>query len=198
MTMIQIFGMGNVGSTLAYRCACELDDIHVILTDIDKARMLSEVSDINQACLAEGLGLTRVSASDEVVTADIYVICASAGLHKDDSDRTHQLESNRPIISNIVSRIADVRHEMSMTLIITNPSHTLAAESLRMIPFVLPTGNILDNTRLSMCKVTGQHEKPDIQSLCDDVKRGKGCTQFGPVSEAMLYIRGYMDGFESP
>jgi len=197
MVIIQIFGMGHVGSLLAYRCACEFDSL-VYINDIDKEKLQSEEADLQQACLVEHLP-SEVRLSNMVEEADIYVICANAPKKASaPDDRMELLAANAPIVMDIAHEIAKVRKEMSMTLIITNPSHTLAAEALDIIPFAVPTGNLLDNARLRMCRATGQHERPSIQEKYDLVKSGKGYTQFGAISEAVVYIRGYINGLESP
>lgn len=187
-----VIGCGNVGTAICYGLLLK-NSFHTIhMIDIDKIRLKAEVADLTQAARVLG-SKVEFEAIEEPREADFYIlVCGRAG----DDDRTKLYETNAPIIEEYSAKIAKVRHEKSVILIVSNPSTRLAQDALRHNPVVIPIGNRLDNARLKMCRASGAHEKPDIQGKYLDVKEGKGYTSFAPASEVLKIISEFGYGFE--
>jgi malate/lactate dehydrogenase len=174
-----------VGIAVAYGCVLLpslSEDLKLYLLDIDEKKLMAEVADLQQA--AEILNSNaKIEAVHDIQESDAYVISAGKG----GGDRDALYEENRKIIENYMPEISRKRHENSLTLIITNPSTRLAQLAMNHIPLVIPTGNMLDNARLRLCKVSGRHEKPDIQQKYLEVKDGKN-PAFAPATECLVRI----------
>lgn len=184
--IITILGVGNVGSAVAFIVALhpELsENLKLFLLDTDEKKLKGEVADLQQA--VEILHSNAdVMAVRDIHESDIYVFC----MGKNGSDREELYNANKPIAEEYLKRIAEVRHENSIVLMMTNPSHRLSQIALEYVPLAIPIGSLLDNARLRLCKATGTHERPEIQKKYMEAKEGKGYTNFAPATECLIRI----------
>lgn len=191
---IEIIGCGNVGSQIAFGCLlhstirCYLKELNII--DIDEKKVRGEIADLTQ--MKEMISLTDniKIVSHPISEADIYVI--SAGLTSDDREKVYEVNSK--IVKEYLERIQKIRKENSLVIMTTNPSHKMAQLALEYVPLVIPTGTMLDNSRLRLCKVCGTHEKPNIQEKYLEVKENKSYTSYAPATEVLVRIVEYIHG----
>jgi len=192
---IEIVGCGNVGSLVAYGCIlhptirCYLKELNLI--DIDEKKLAGEIADLTQMKEMIPICEDKKITSNPISESDIYVICAG----KSNDDREMLYEDNSKIVREYLEKIATVRKENSILLMVTNPSGKLAQLALDYVPLVIPIGNLLDNARLRLCKATGKHEKPSIQSEYLKVKECKGYSSMAPATEVLIRILQYTIGF---
>lgn len=187
---ITIFGLGHVGSAVAFGCLngyshANITELDLIDTELHK--LYSEYNEFIQ-------GAEVLKKDIEVCTpvtpreSDIYVITVGKGLPNKNYSRTLLFSDNCKIVSPIIKEIKEVRHENSLVLMVTNPSTELSKIALNDIPLVFPIGNMLDNARLRLTKVEGSHEKPNIQKKFALVKGGKGFTNWACACEVLTRI----------
>jgi len=185
---VTVFGLGRVGSQVAYQLLMSDQIFYEIdLIDTDERTLTGQYNDLLQANEIIDAH-TRINCPNKVKASDCFVICAGSRIQHG-NDRKLLLKKNTKIIKEIVHDIAKVRNDDSITLMVTNPSTELTKIALDYIPNVLPMGNMLDNARLRLCNVSGSHEKPCINSQYELVKENKGYTSFGITSEVIKTIR---------
>jgi malate/lactate dehydrogenase len=191
-----ILGLGHVGSEIALGClinpSIRVHMSELYLMDIDEARVRGEASDLQQASeILDSACKPRISIAHEIPESDVYVICAGMT----NADRSSLYETNRKIIEKYMPEISKNIRNDGAVIMVTNPSHRLAQLALEYVTVVIPTGSLIDNARLRLCKAAGSHEKPDIQSKYLEAKEGKGYTSHAPASEALLRISQWINGF---
>ncbi len=192
---VTIFGVGKVGSTIAFSCIIkELCD-SIDLIDTDYERLASEHSDLVQAKETYKKRIS-VALPIEPRESDVYVICAGNRRGNDKGSREVLYIKNRETVIRILEKIKKVRKENSLVLMVTNPSTQLSKDALDYVPLVIPCGNLIDNARLRLCKVQGSHEKPDIEQKCLDVVNGKGYTNYAITTEVLLRIIQWQRGLD--
>lgn len=185
MKVCIIGAAGHVGSAIAYACVLHprlSDELTLYLLDIDEKKLKSEAADLQQAMEVLHSN-AKIIPTLEIPESDCYVIAAG----KNGADREALYEENKKIIENYMPEISRKLHENSLVLIVTNPSTRLAQLALNYVPLVIPIGNLLDNARLRLCKVSGSHEKPDIQAKYLEVNEGKN-PAFAPATECLVRI----------
>ena len=192
---VTIFGVGKVGSTIAFSCilrdACDSID----LIDTDLKGLVSQHSDLLQAKETHRRRI-RVALPIEPRESDVYVICAGNRRGTNKGTRNVLYKENFTDVKAILERIKKVRKENSLVLMVTNPSTELSKLALDYVPLVIPCGNMIDNARLRLCRVQGPHEKPDIEQKCLEVVNGKGYTNFAIATEVLLRIKQWRSGLD--
>jgi len=183
---VTIFGTGNVGSQIAYQLI--ISGYSVDLIDTDSKALFGQYNDLLQAKEIADHPYTELTCPLVPRESDIYIIAAGSKVEHG-NDRNLLFKKNSVIVEEIAKIIAKVRNEDSMTLMVTNPTTELAKLALDHIPNVLPVGNMLDNARLRLSKVSGSHEKPDINNQYELVKNNKGHTCFGVTTEVIKVIK---------
>lgn len=190
---VTIFGVGKVGSTIAFSCilkdVCESIDI----IDTDLVSLVSQHSDLLQAKETHNRR-TKIAMPIEPRESDVYVICAGERRGTNKCSREVLYKENFTVVKPILEQIKKVRKENSLVLMVTNPSTELSKLALDYVPLVFPCGNLIDNARLRLCRVQGPHEKPDIEQKCLDVVNGKGYTNFAIATEVLVRINQWRSG----
>jgi malate/lactate dehydrogenase len=182
---------GNVGTAISFGLLWgEMLVSNLDLIDIDDKKLQGEISDLRQAIEIKGLPRMKIESIIDPRESDFYVICAG----KSSDNRESLYETNLPIINHYMAKIAEVRKEDSIVLMVTNPSTRLTKVALDYVPYVIPIGNMLDNARLRLCKVNGSHEKPDIQKKYLETKNGKGYSNWAVSTEVISVIHDFIYG----
>jgi malate/lactate dehydrogenase len=184
--LVTVFGLGNVGSQIAYQLVLD-GSFSVDLIDSDSKALFGQYHDLLQAKEIANYPYTEISCPLVPRESDFYIICAGSKVEHG-NDRNLLFKKNSVIVEEIAKMIAKVRKEDSITLMVTNPPTELTKLALDYIPNVLPVGNMLDNARLRLSKVSGSHEKPNIDDQYNLVKENKGHTCFGITTEVMRVI----------
>ena len=159
------------------------------LIDIDEKKLKGDTADLTQMKEMLPNCESKRITNHPISESDVYII--SAG--KNGSDREKLYEDNSKIIREYLEKIQKVRKDNSLVIMVSNPSHRLAQLALEYVPFVIPTGTLLDNARLRLCKACGKHEKPDIQAKYLEVKESKH-PNFAPATEVLIRITEYIHG----
>jgi malate/lactate dehydrogenase len=111
-------GAGGVGASVAFNLLLGPGDHDVVLLDRRPEMVTSHVMDLEQVLEQGSLGSIRGGADEDVPTADILVVAASAPLTVNES-RMVYLDAN----ARIVARIADLLSAQwaGVLLVVTNP-----------------------------------------------------------------------------
>lgn len=193
---VTIYGLGNVGSAVAFGCireaiaSADVNQIDLIDTDIKK--LYGEYSDLVQATEVFHRKI-EICLPIQARPSDVYVIAVGTAVPITEAkegfySREMLFQENIDVVMPIIKEIKQVRHENSLVLMVTNPSNMLAQQALEHIPLVFPIGSMLDNARLRLTKVEGSHEKPNIQKKYADVKKYKGYTNWACAGEVLMRI----------
>ncbi|RLG45339.1 MAG: hypothetical protein DRN81_02110 [Thermoproteota archaeon] len=194
MESVTVFGLGKVGSQIAYQLAMDNHFGPIYLIESDEKTLEGHYNDLVQSIEVYNsdsymqYGNDRLVCPTKPIPTDFYIICAGTRIEHG-NDRTLLFNKNKDIVEEILTMIAKVRKEDSITFMVTNPSTELTKLALDYIPNVLPVGNKVDNARLRLTKVSGSHEKPKINEQYKLVKDNKGYTNFAVTTEVMEILR---------
>ena len=184
LTTIQLVGIGNVGSQIAFGILCKFHDVRILLTDKNMALLEAQYFDMASANMMTGGNVLEMT--DSIAHADVYIVSAGWA-QKNGKSRDSLYADNLPICRDVFERIADI-NPSAWVLVVTNPSHRIAQEGLRHLQKVIPTGKMLDATRAMMALPKGTHESPWSRDIFQFIKATKGYTPFGPAGEVLKML----------
>ena len=109
---VTIFGVGKVGSTIAYSCILRDLCDNLDLIDTDSGRLISEHSDLIQAKETHKRRI-KLAMPIEPRESDVYVICAG-NRRGDKPGLRHTLyQENKKIVIPILEQIKKVRKDIT-------------------------------------------------------------------------------------
>ncbi|CAN5651046.1 L-lactate dehydrogenase [soil metagenome] len=147
---IAIIGAGSVGATIAYACMLRGVANHLSIYDVNKAKVDSQVLDLNHGL--QFVPMATIEGSDDIaVCADARVIVITAGAkQKAGQTRMDLAEANAAICRALVPQLMRVSPD-AVLLLVTNPVDvvTYIAYKLSGLPRerVLGSGTVLDSSR---------------------------------------------------
>jgi L-lactate dehydrogenase len=147
---IAIIGAGSVGATIAYACMIRGVGKHIILHDMNKAKVDAEILDLNHGL--QFVPMATIEGSDDVAIckdADVVVITAGAK-QKLGQTRIELAGANADICRKIIPNLLKVAPN-AIYLLVTNPVDviTYVAQKLSGLPpaRVFGSGTVLDSSR---------------------------------------------------
>jgi L-lactate dehydrogenase len=147
---IAIIGAGSVGATIAYACLIRGVAKHVVLYDVNRAKVDAEVLDLNHGL--QFVPMATVEGSDDLGIcgdADIVVITAGAK-QKPGQSRMELATANAAICQKLIPQILHVAPAATL-LLVTNPVDviTYVAQKISGLPTrrVFGSGTVLDSSR---------------------------------------------------
>jgi L-lactate dehydrogenase len=150
MKKLAIIGAGSVGATVAYACLIRGVSPHVVLYDVNAAKVNAETLD-----LAHGLQFVpdaRVDGSDDLnicAGADVVVITAGAK-QKPGQTRLELAGANASMLRGLLPRLLGVAPDATI-LMVTNPVDVLTYAALKITGLpasrVFGSGTVLDSSR---------------------------------------------------
>ena len=162
---IAIVGAGSVGATIAYACLIRGVGKQIALFDVNRAKVDSEVLDLNHGL--QFVPMATVEGSDDVgvcADADIVVITAGAK-QKQGQTRMDLATANADICRKLVPKLLSVAPN-AIFLLVTNPVDVITYVTLKLTGLpahrVLGSGTVLDSSRFRFliaerCRVAVQN-----------------------------------------
>ena len=162
---IAIVGTGSVGATIAYACLIRGVGKQIALFDVNRAKVDSEVLDLNHGL--QFVPMATVEGSDDVgvcADADIVVITAGAK-QKQGQTRMDLATANADICRKLVPKLLSVAPN-AIFLLVTNPVDVITYVTLKLTGLpahrVLGSGTVLDSSRFRFliaerCRVAVQN-----------------------------------------
>jgi L-lactate dehydrogenase len=150
MSKLAIIGAGSVGATIAYACLIRGVSNHIVLYDIDKTKVESQVLDLNHGL--QFVPMATVEGSDDLeVCRDASIVVITAGAkQKPGQTRMDLATANASICRMIVPRLVELAPN-AIFLLVTNPVDVITYITLRLSGFaaqrVMGSGTVLDSSR---------------------------------------------------
>ena len=147
---IAIVGAGSVGATIAYACIVRGISNHIALFDINKAKVQSEVLDLNHGL--QFVPPATVEGSDDLeVCRDASIVVITAGAkQKQGQTRMDLAGANAKILRELVPKLMGVAPN-AIYLLVTNPVDVMTYIMLKLsgLPArrVIGSGTVLDSSR---------------------------------------------------
>lgn len=148
---LSIIGAGSVGSSLAYAALIRNSARHVVLYDVDQAKVDAQVLDLAHGTLFTGT--SRVSGGSEIeciAGSDVVAITAGAK-QKPGQSRRELAAVNAKILQTLMPLVVEYAPN-AVVLLVTNPCDvlTVVADALVNLPQgrLLSSGTVLDSARL--------------------------------------------------
>src|SRR5271169_2061311 len=147
---VAIVGAGRVGSSIAYACLIRGVARHLVLYDIDAARVRAEVLDLSHGRqFAPAAEVSGGNDLDVCRDADVVVITAGAN-QKPGETRLDLVRTNVALCSELVPRLTALAPR-AILLLVTNPVDVLTHVCRELSGWpterVLGTGTTLDTSR---------------------------------------------------
>ena len=150
MSKVAIIGAGSVGATIAYACLIRGVSNHIVLYDIDKTKVDSQVLDLNHGL--QFVPMASVEGSDDLEIcrgASIIVITAGAK-QKMGQTRMDLAAANAAICRMIVPKLVALSPN-AIFLLVSNPVDVITYVTLKLSGFpagrVIGSGTVLDSSR---------------------------------------------------
>jgi len=125
MKKIQIIGMGNVGSAIAYTLLLSrrFNRIHVV--DINKKKVLGEYLDLNRVIHINKIPTILTWSTKPIDFFDVYIICAGI---KGDYNKYEFREMQKIMFEKNIDTCRDILSgiKSGKVIIVTNPAKELA------------------------------------------------------------------------
>src|SRR6185436_10516604 len=150
MSKVAIIGAGSVGATIAYASLIRGVSNHIVLYDINKTKVESEVLDLNHGL--QFVPMASVEGSDELeICRDASVIVITAGAkQKPGQTRMDLAGANAGICKAIVPKLVELAPN-AIFLLVSNPVDVLTYVALKLsgLPAqrVMGSGTVLDSSR---------------------------------------------------
>jgi L-lactate dehydrogenase len=163
---IAIIGAGSVGATIAYACLVRGVGKHVVLYDLNRQKVDSEVLDLNHGL--QFVPMATVEGSDDVgICADADVVVITAGAkQKPGQTRTDLAAANAQLCRALVPRLLAVAPQ-AVYLLVTNPVDVMTYITLKLSGLpqqrVLGSGTVLDSSRFRF--LIAQRLKVAVQNV---------------------------------
>jgi L-lactate dehydrogenase len=147
---VAVVGAGAVGATIAYACLVRGLAKHVVLYDINRAKVDAEVLDLNHGL--QFLPMATVEGSDDVaVCAGSAVVVITAGAkQKPGQTRMDLLSANAAIFRELIPKLLAVAPDATY-LVVSNPVDVLTYATLKLARLprarVIGSGTVLDSSR---------------------------------------------------
>jgi len=145
-----VVGAGAVGATIAYACLVRGVAKHVVLYDTNRAKVDSEVLDLNHGL--QFVPMATVEGSDDVaICADAAVVVITAGAkQKPGQTRMDLLAANAAIFRELIPKLLAVAPDATF-LVVSNPVDVLTYATLKLAGLprarVIGSGTVLDSSR---------------------------------------------------
>ncbi|GGH47125.1 L-lactate dehydrogenase [Microbacterium album] len=148
---LTIVGAGAVGAATAYASLIRGAARHVVLHDIDAARVEAEALDLAHGSLFTGSS-TVTGSADVDATADSHVVVVTAGApQRPGQTRLELIDTNARIFRTMMPRLVEASPG-AVFVIVTNPCDvlTLLAQQQTGLPAerLFASGTVLDTSRL--------------------------------------------------
>lgn len=150
---VGIVGVGNVGSSIAYKLAFQELCDEILLKDIREDFTKAIALDISQAISYKNIKTTikAISLDEDFKDCDIVVVTAGIA-RKPDMSRDDLLFTNANIMNSIVKNIAKYNPN-SILIVVSNPLDAMVYQALKTSNFprekVFGMAGILDSSRMS-------------------------------------------------
>ncbi len=147
---IVIVGAGSVGATIAYAALIRGVSNHLVLYDLDRAKVEAQTLDLNHGL--QFVPMTTVEGSDDVaICKDARVIVITAGAkQKPGQTRMDLAEANAAICRKMVPELLKVAPDATL-LLVTNPVDVITYVTLKLSGLprqrVFGSGTVLDSSR---------------------------------------------------
>jgi L-lactate dehydrogenase len=147
---IAIIGAGAVGATIAYASIIRGVSNHIVLYDIDRAKVDAEILDLNHGL--PFVPMATIEGSDDVeICRDARVIAITAGAkQKPGQSRMDLAEANTSICRKLVPELQRVAPD-AILLLVTNPVDVITYITLKLSGLprerVFGSGTVLDSAR---------------------------------------------------
>src|SRR3954467_11724538 len=146
---IAIIGAGSVGATIAYACLIRGVAKHVVLYDVNRAKVDAEVLDLNHGL--QFVPMATVEGSDDLgICADADVVVVTAGAkQKPGQTRIDLAGANAAICRKLVPELVRLAPG-AVFLMVTNPVDVITYVALKLSGLprqrVLGSGTVLDSS----------------------------------------------------
>lgn len=150
---VAIVGAGAVGATLAYACLLRGVARHVVLHDINAAKVRAEALDLAHGI--QFIPMAEVEGSDDVeITRGSDVVVVTAGAkQRPGQTRMDLAEATVTLMSKIMPRLVE-RSPNAIFVMVTNPVDVVTYASLKMTGLppkqLFGSGTVLDSSRLRL------------------------------------------------
>jgi L-lactate dehydrogenase len=150
VSKVAIIGAGSVGATIAYACLIRGVTNHVVLYDVVRSKVESEVLDLNHGL--QFVAAATVEGSDDLeICRDASIVVITAGAkQKPGQTRMDLAVTNAGILRELIPRLVGLAPQ-AVLLLVTNPVDvmTYVAQKLAGIPpaRVIGSGTVLDSSR---------------------------------------------------
>jgi len=147
---VAIIGAGSVGATIAYACLIRGVSNQIVLYDINKTKVESEVLDLNHGL--QFVAMASVEGSDDLeICRDASVVVITAGAkQKAGQTRMELAAANASICRMIVPRLVELAPN-AIFLVVSNPVDVITYITLKLSGFapsrVMGSGTVLDSSR---------------------------------------------------
>jgi len=146
---ITIIGAGMVGSTSAYSLVAADITEEIVLIDINKKLVSSQVMDLQHSVPFWGYTEIKVGTFNDLKDSDVVVITCGAA-QKPGETRLDLLKKNSTIMKDLVPKIFKINPAIIMVMV-TNPVDILTYQAIKMFPSkkkqIFGSGTTLDSAR---------------------------------------------------
>ena len=148
---IAIIGAGAVGTAVAYACLMRGDARHIVLQDINKAKVEAEALDMAHGIQFTPSGSIEGSDDVEIVRGADLVIVTAGAKQKPGQSRLELAASTVDLMKKIVPGLQNVAPN-ALYMFITNPVDVVTYVAMKLMDAprnqVFGSGTVLDTSRL--------------------------------------------------
>ncbi len=183
---ITIFGIGHVGSTLAYTLMLKDLTNELVLVDRSLEKAQSDAQDLNHALtFTDHIIPIKGGGISDSENSDIVIITASVPWQNDYSSRFDLGPGNLALMMDMLPQIAQLSPD-AILIIVTNPLDILTYFAIQISGFpanrVLGVGTLIDSARFRKILSEKYHIHPD--DIRAYILGEHGDTQFPATSAA--------------
>ncbi len=183
---ITIFGIGHVGSTLAYTLMLKDLTNELVLVDRSLEKAQSDAQDLNHALtFTDHIIPIKGGGINDSENSDIVIITASVPWQNDYSSRFDLGPGNLALMMDMLPQIAQLSPD-AILIIVTNPLDILTYFAIQISGFpanrVLGVGTLIDSARFRKILSEKYHIHPD--DIRAYILGEHGDTQFPATSAA--------------
>lgn len=190
--IVQIIGVGKVGSAIAFGLLQEGDADEIIISDNDIARLKGEYYDLKTAGEIFNKS-TELTMTTEVRYADIYIFC-NGNNTQGNGDRVKLEAQNLGKTIDSVEECSLVNRN-AWLIMVNNPTHFLSQKAMEFSYRVLPMGARVDDARKELSNNIGTHEQLQHTDIYKETLENKGYSNFPVVAEVIEVINKLKYGF---
>ena len=148
---LAVIGAGSVGATIAYAALVRGTARHVVLHDVNAAKVEAEVLDLNHGLAFTPMGQVEGSDDIEVCRGARVVVVTAGAKQQPGQSRMELAESTLNLTRTLMPRLVEVAPDATYVMV-TNPVDVVTTAALKVTGLpanqLFGSGTVLDSSRL--------------------------------------------------